>query len=83
MARINSYNEWRRKVLVRDNYTCQHCGEKPKTLHSHHVKSFTEFESLRYDVNNGIVLCKACHIAIHRIEGKGKNLRNAKWARYR
>jgi len=61
------YQEWRRKVYERDNYTCQHCGDnKGGNLNPHHIKSFAEYPELRYDVENGITLCKNCHIAIHR-----------------
>ena len=27
----------------------------------HHIRSYANYPSLRYDVNNGIVLCARCH----------------------
>jgi hypothetical protein len=61
------YQEWRRKVYERDNYTCQHCGDnKGGNLNPHHIKSFAEYPELRYVVENGITLCESCHISAHR-----------------
>jgi 5-methylcytosine-specific restriction endonuclease McrA len=60
------YRHWRRAVFQRDAYTCQRCGAKNgqgKTvlLEAHHLKSFTRHPRLRFDVNNGQTLCRACH----------------------
>ncbi len=57
------YKEWRKKVLKRDGYRCQHCGawQKGVKLRVHHIFPWHKYENLRYDVRNGIVLCEACH----------------------
>lgn len=55
------YNEWRKKVFERDNYTCQKCGLKGGRLEVHHIKPFSQFPELRFDMNNAITLCKGCH----------------------
>jgi predicted restriction endonuclease len=67
MARRSfEYREWRRGVFERDNYTCQHCGDKKGgNLHPHHIKHFSDFPELRYDVANGVTLCKLCHEVVH------------------
>ena len=52
--------EWRNKVFERDNYTCQECGMQGK-LECHHIKLWSKYPEYRYDVNNGITLCKKCH----------------------
>lgn len=70
-----SYFEWRRQVLKRDRYTCQCCGET-HYLNSHHLYDFAEHEDLRYDVNNGIVLCEECHAA--RYDGSFHNIYGTK-----
>lgn len=52
---------WRRAVIARDNNTCQECGSTEKGLHVHHIKPFSVFPNLRFEVSNGITLCARCH----------------------
>lgn len=59
------YSKFRKKVLDRDNYTCQLCGSK-NDLEVHHIKPYAKYPCLRVSVNNGITYCKQCHKAIHR-----------------
>lgn len=61
------YKKWRSGVFSRDNYTCQKCGAKTG-LQAHHIVAWSETEEtpkLRYDINNGITLCKECHLKTH------------------
>lgn len=60
--------EWRKLVFERDDYTCQICGKKGGNLNAHHIKPFSIFPELRFDVSNGITLCKKCHIELHKKE---------------
>jgi len=53
--------EWKIKVFKRDDFTCQKCGKKGIYLEAHHINGFAEFPELRFDVSNGITLCKNCH----------------------
>lgn len=53
--------EWRNLVFARDNYTCQNCRERGGYIQGHHIKKFADYADLRFDVNNGITLCKKCH----------------------
>ncbi|HDO20107.1 MAG TPA: HNH endonuclease [Candidatus Bathyarchaeota archaeon] len=60
------YNEWRKFVYKRDNWTCQKCLIKQKHPIAHHIKNFAEYPELRFDINNGITLCRSCHKIIHK-----------------
>lgn len=54
------YKTWRTKVYERDNYTCQCCGKQGR-LNAHHIYPFSLYEDLRYNIDNGITLCRDCH----------------------
>ena len=58
------YKEWHRKVLEKDNFTCQVCGKRGGKLEVHHIKSFADYPDLRFEVSNGIAVHKTCHLAI-------------------
>jgi len=65
------YKEWRKKILTRDNYTCQWPGcsrKKGIYLNCHHIRRWSNYPTLRYDINNGITLCKPHHKAIQNKE---------------
>lgn len=58
------YAEWRKQVFERDDYTCQRCLQKGNKLQAHHIENCSSNEDLRFDVNNGITLCKKCHLPL-------------------
>ena len=57
--------KWRKAVFARDNYVCQICMQTGK-LQAHHIKSWTDYPELRYDIENGVTLCIICHRDTHR-----------------
>ena len=60
MAR-KPYKLWRISVMERDNWTCQNCQSRGIPLEAHHIKSWVEYPSLRYELDNGVALCLPCH----------------------
>lgn len=57
---------WREAVFARDNHTCQSCSKRGGELNAHHLKQFSEFRELRFDLGNGQTLCVPCHRAVHK-----------------
>lgn len=66
------YIEWRSSVFRRDNYTCRCCNSSGN-LQAHHIKNFSDNKDLRFDINNGVTLCKDCHKEFHSKYGKKNN----------
>lgn len=65
---------WRNRVYKRDNYTCQYCNDnKGGNLNSHHLDGWNWCIDKRYDIDNGVTLCKKCHEEFHHIYGYGDN----------
>ena len=64
--RLAKYQNWRRLVFDRDGFHCQKCPQLGGDLQAHHIKPWAKFVNLRYDISNGLTLCKKCHGAIHR-----------------
>lgn len=61
------FNDNRHKVLERDNYKCQNCGEqKIKTLVVHHKDRSGRTTKINNSLENLITLCRKCHINEHR-----------------
>jgi len=58
-----AYKIWRTAVFERDDYTCQNCNEKGGYLNADHIKPFSLYPDLRFELNNGRTLCVPCHKA--------------------
>lgn len=63
------YKKWRKAVYKRDGHKCRwpNCNLKRK-LNAHHIRTWANFPGLRFDVNNGISLCKYHHDLIKGME---------------
>ena len=68
------YKDFVKKVLVRDNYICQHCGMKISDDGVvHHLDGYGWCIDKRTDVTNGITLCGDCHNLFHALYGMKNN----------
>lgn len=57
--------EWRDAVYERDDFTCGLCGQRGDKVQAHHLDSWAEYPDRRFDVSNGVTLCRAHHKAFH------------------
>jgi len=55
------YKVWRKVVFLRDDFTCQNCGDRGGVLHVDHIKPFASYPDLRLTIENGRTLCVDCH----------------------
>lgn len=63
------HQEWRLDVYERDNYTCQDCNKRGGKIHAHHIVPWSESKKLRFNIDNGVTLCKDCHADRHEQRG--------------
>lgn len=61
-----AWKRLRRRVLDRDGWRCTVCG-KAGRLECHHVRPVVE-GGAEMDPGNLSVVCRACHVAMHRHE---------------
>ena len=66
------YKLWREMVFERDDYICQECS-KSGYITAHHIKSFSKYPKLRYELANGKTLCEDCHSETDNYKGRAKN----------
>jgi len=68
--------DWTKAVFKRDHFTCKKCnrhGQKTEMV-AHHIIPWSKSIDLRFDVSNGITLCRPCHCAFHKPRtGTGKS----------
>lgn len=58
-------HDWAVKVKERDGNRCTICGASGK-LYAHHIQHEAVNWNRRIDIDNGVTLCKRCHILAHR-----------------
>lgn len=66
-----NYTHWKNNVLNKGGNKCICCGETAKP-EAHHIYSFNKYPDLRFDINNGIVLCHWCHNKYHTLYDKNE-----------
>lgn len=73
-ARNNPENaEWSKQVKIIYGFTCQVCRKKSGTMNSHHLMSYQYHPELRLDLDNGVCLCRSCHLNFHSAFGNRNN----------
>lgn len=55
-----------KEVFKRDSYTCTCCGVVGSKLNVHHIETWAFAPELRFDMNNLVTLCIACHKYVHK-----------------
>ena len=58
-----AYRVWRAQVIRRDK-VCQVCGSNQKR-EAHHIDCGSYYPKQRYDIENGVCLCRSCHVQYH------------------
>ena len=58
---------WSKTIKKLDNYMCKNCDSK-KDINSHHIQPKNLFPELSLSIDNGITLCKICHMETHGFE---------------
>lgn len=69
----NSQERWREQVFERDNYICQCCNKRGGKLNAHHLDGYNWCKERRFDITNGVTLCRVCHKHFHRLYGYKNN----------
>jgi len=59
----SAYRHWAEDIKKRDG-CCMICGSEKK-LNAHHINDASNHPDLRYDMDNGITLCRKCHVLYH------------------
>lgn len=59
------YRTWRAHVVRRDA-VCQVCGSR-KERHAHHLDDANTNPEIKFEVSNGITLCRTHHTMLHTV----------------
>ena len=70
--KLKENRDFVKSVLDRDKYKCSCCGSNVDLV-VHHLDGYNIDEEKRFDVTNGITLCKNCHKNFHSLYGYGDN----------
>ena len=59
------HRQWSKNILERDRYVCDNCGSSSGAKYAHHLDAYQGNPEKRYALDNGVTLCKRCHIGFH------------------
>ncbi|MDF2736653.1 MAG: endonuclease [Nitrososphaeraceae archaeon] len=57
---------WAREIRMQYNYHCVYC-DTTRNLSAHHIFPKSKYKGLKYNLNNGILMCEKCHIQLHEL----------------
>jgi len=71
IVKSDEYRKWKSDVRRRCNYQCKQCGKDKKASRKvrfdcHHIKPKYLFPNDMFKIDNGVLLCQACHIEAHK-----------------
>ena len=55
--------------ILKSGQDCEYCGSL-EDLNAHHLFSKSKNPKLTFSKNNGIILCKTCHLEHHSLNGR-------------
>jgi len=68
------HNKWKKELLKKYNFSCYICKKvEGNKLCAHHLNGYNWDINNRYNVENGVILCKYHHNLFHKLYGKGDN----------
>lgn len=68
-SRCKGYDEWTKKIRENYKFTCFLCGDSGHELHAHHILPYYKYIEHRVDPDNGVLMCKSCHMTFHELYG--------------
>lgn len=67
IRKSQEYIDWRLAVYRKDRWICHFCHKHCKRgdIIAHHVMLFSNFPKARFNLKNGMVLHRGCHLKLH------------------
>ena len=64
------HREWKKRVCSKADYHCINCDTRSvRDITAHHLDSFAHQPDRRLADDNGVALCKGCHLQFHKDRG--------------
>ena len=71
--RTRLHDNWAIEVKELAGYICDICEDTEKSKVAHHLQAYLAYEESRYEIDNGVCLCRSCHAEFHGKYGTGNN----------